>query len=432
MMEEEIRTIPLSLESTVNGISVSIPWAQRQANGAVIVRVHMQSTRHSAGEMLLNDTDLIAIDADERPLRTQVRRFWGYTILGDVTAAHLQTARFDVGFRLDLLATGGQCGLSIAIIRTFRPGEGPKIAGGPWVFKFRVADDQEVATLVRAEATRVEAAQREQAQREQAQREAAERDAAQREIARQARARAEAEAERGRQIRVDRPQQPVEPRREQPEGFTRPERTETDDYAGGAGRGRRPSRFGRPDRGGRDEPRRERTDTPSPGPEQQPSEEPSAARYSYGTPEDIARRPLQQPAEAGPRPLQPEAPVRILQTQAEVAPVTSQSPGDAPARPTRPRVRAPRAGSGSTNRTIEDAVMGPAETALEEMGERPRLSEPVLAVASDPSAGAEPAAGKPAGRIRAARPAAPRAPRTRKSPEEFDPGAVDSAESSAE
>lgn len=32
---------------------------------------------------------------------------------------------------------------------------------------------------------------------------------------------------------------------------------------------------------------------------------------------------------------------------------------------------APRAGSGTTNRVVEDAVMGPAETALEEVGERP-------------------------------------------------------------
>jgi len=184
MVDEEIRTYPFSLEETENGITVSIPWVQRHANGAVIARVHMYSPKHTAGELLLNEGDVIALDQDERPLRTQVRRFWGYTSLGDIAPAHMQTARFDVGFRVDLAATGGHCGLAIAIIRTFRPGEGPKAAGGPWVFRFTVADDAEIAAAIRAEADRAGAAQREASQREAAQREAAERDAAQREAAR--------------------------------------------------------------------------------------------------------------------------------------------------------------------------------------------------------------------------------------------------------
>jgi hypothetical protein len=436
MMDEEIRTIPLSLESTVNGIKVSIPWAQRQANGAVILRVHMQSPRHSAGELLLNDTDLVAIDAEERPLRTQVRRFWGYSALADVTSAHLQTARFDVGFRLDLLATGGQCGLSIAIIRTFRPGEGPKVAGGPWVFKLRVADEAEVAALARLEAARLEAAQREQAQREQAQREqvqreqaqreqvqreqaqreqaqreAAERDAAQREAARFARARAE--AERPDPLRIDRPQQPFEMRREQSEGFVRPDRSDVDEYAGGPGRSRRPARFGRPDRGGRDELRRDTPEFTQPASEQQAVAETAAARFLPVPSEPFAQRPSQPPADMTRQGAQPRenAEARAPQFPSAAAPRTAP-----------PRVRAPRSSSSSTNRMIEAAVLGPAETALEEIGERPRPSPETIPVAlerqseSSQESGAE----KPAARVRAARPAVRRTPRTSKSADDAE------------
>jgi len=47
-IDDEVRTYQIGLESTRNGITVSIPWAQRQANGAVIVRLHIQSPRHQA------------------------------------------------------------------------------------------------------------------------------------------------------------------------------------------------------------------------------------------------------------------------------------------------------------------------------------------------------------------------------------------------
>lgn len=165
MMDDAVRTYPLALEETENGITVSVPWAQRQANGAVIVRIHLVSPRHAAGELLLNEGDVTALDGDERPLRTQVRRFWGYSTLADVTPAHLQTARFDVGFRVDLASTQGECGLVIAIIRTFRPNEGPRAVGGPWVFRLRVADERDVGEAVQAEAARQEAARSEAAQR---------------------------------------------------------------------------------------------------------------------------------------------------------------------------------------------------------------------------------------------------------------------------
>jgi len=184
-IDDEVRTYQIGLESTRNGITVSIPWAQRQANGAVIVRLHIQSPRHQAGELLLNETDVIALDPEERPLRTQVRRVWGYASLGDVTRAHMQTARFDAGFRLDIAATRGYCGLAIALLRTFRPNEGPRTVGGPWVFKFRVADDAEVAQAIRAEAARQQAA-REEAARQEAARQEAARAAAERQAALQA------------------------------------------------------------------------------------------------------------------------------------------------------------------------------------------------------------------------------------------------------
>src|SRR5581483_4828260 len=175
-----------------NGITVSIPWAQRQANGAVIVRVHAQAPRHTAGELLLNESDVIALDPDERPLRTQVRRFWGYSTLDEVTPAHMQTARFDVGFRLDVAGTGGHCGLSIALLRTFRPGEGPRAVGGPWAFHFRVADDAEVAAAAQFESARIEAARQEAARQEAARQDAARADAERREAARLERVRLEA------------------------------------------------------------------------------------------------------------------------------------------------------------------------------------------------------------------------------------------------
>ncbi len=415
-MDDEIRTIPLSLESTINGIAVSIPWAQRQANGAVILRVHMQAPRYSAGELLLNEGDLIALDPDERPLRTQVRRFWGYTALSDVTAAHLQTARFDVGFRLDLLASRGQGGLSISIIRTFRPGEGPKAVGGPWVFKFRVVDENEIASLARSEAARIEAAQREQAQREQMQRDVAERDAAQREAARLARARAE--AERGGPLRTDRlqpssispsSQSPLpinEGRREPYEGYGRPDRGDGDEYA--AGRGRRPSRFGRRDSAGRDDSRRDVL-------------EPPHTRQS-------------QPVQA-PLSMPPASPVEPPPPAAEPSlPAPEQASPSAPVSPVRAtasRSRGPRSVASAANRTIEDAVMGPAETALEAVGERPRAlaTDPAQISSSDHAADDVPSDEKPAARARTTRPAAPRrAPRAtvRKSGSEDEGGPSDS------
>src|SRR5581483_4840403 len=174
-----------------NGITVSIPWAQRQANGAVIVRVHAQAPRYQAGELLLNESDVIALDPDERPLRTQVRRFWGYSALDEVTPAHMQTARYDVGFRLDVAGTGGHCGLSIALLRTFRPGEGPRAVGGPWAFHFRVADDAEVAAAAQFESARIEAARQEAARQEAARQETARAEAERREALRQERARIE-------------------------------------------------------------------------------------------------------------------------------------------------------------------------------------------------------------------------------------------------
>src|SRR5579883_871708 len=183
MPDEEIRTYQLSLEQTVNGVTASIPWAQRQPSGAVIVRIHLRSPRYTAGELLLNEGDLIALDPDERPLRTQVRRFWGYQALADVSPAHLETARFDAGFRLDIASSDGWCGLNIAIVRAFNPQEGPRAIGGPWVFRFRVADDREVA-LARAEAERIERERQEAAQREAERQEAARREAQQREAER--------------------------------------------------------------------------------------------------------------------------------------------------------------------------------------------------------------------------------------------------------
>ncbi len=79
--------------------------------------------------------------------------------------------------------------------------------------------------------------------------------------------------------------------------------------------------------------------------------------------------------------------------------------------------------------------MGPAETALEEMGERPRSSEPapVPALAAGQSGEADLSLDQPvAGRVRAARPAVRRAPRTRKSPDGSGAEAADKGESSVE
>lgn len=240
MNESDIRTYTLSLVQEANGITVSIPWAQRQANGAVIVRVHAQAPRYQAGELLLNESDVIALDPDERPLRTQVRRFWGYSTLDEVTPAHMQTARYDVGFRLDVAGTGGHCGLSIALLRTFRPGEGPRAVGGPWAFRFRVADDAEAAAAAEAENARIEAARLEAARQEAARQEAARIEAERREALRQERARSEG-------VRAERlaAQQPSEATNQAAEPAQRPprpaeERREPE-------RQRRPGRFLRPD-----------------------------------------------------------------------------------------------------------------------------------------------------------------------------------------
>ncbi|MHB8578210.1 MAG: hypothetical protein ACYDCQ_23100, partial [Dehalococcoidia bacterium] len=248
MMEEDVRTYHVAQEATADGITVSVPWIQRQANGAVIARLHISSPRYTAGELLLTEQDLTALDPEERPLRTQVRRFWGYTLLKDVTAAHLQTARFDVGFRADIAATRGLCGLSISIIRTFRPGEGPRAAGGPWVVRFPIADEAEIAAALEAEAARQEAAQREAAQREAA-REAAQREATQREAARLERIRQEnarLEATRLERLAALRPPEPVA----QPAPVVAPEPVASieSDYptiTQPSDRGRRPPRFGR-------------------------------------------------------------------------------------------------------------------------------------------------------------------------------------------
>ena len=191
-LDDEVRTFQIGLETTRNGVTVEAPWVQRQANGAVIVRLHIRSPQHQAGELLLNDTDVIALDPDERPLRTQVRRVWGYATLDDVTPAHMETARFDVGFRLDIAASRGFCGLAIALLRAFNPTEGPRAIGGPWVFKFRVADDDEVAEAVRNEAARQQAAREEAARQEAARQEAARLAAERREAALNDRGRAEA------------------------------------------------------------------------------------------------------------------------------------------------------------------------------------------------------------------------------------------------
>jgi len=329
MVDEEIRTYPFSLEETENGITVSIPWVQRHANGAVIARVHMYSPKHTAGELLLNEGDVIALDQDERPLRTQVRRFWGYTSLGDIAPAHMQTARFDVGFRVDLAATGGHCGLAVAIIRTFRPGEGPKAAGGPWVFRFRVADDVEIAAAIRAEAARAEAVQREASQRESAQRDAAERDGAQREAARQARLRSE--AERAAQVRPRDTQYDSEPRFESGDGMQRVARVEGDEDGQGLGPGRRVQRFGRLERGVREDQRREPAETAADDSEPQPEQE------------------------SLPRP--PMARTRV-------------QPG----------------GLGDERRIAASAIMGPAETAAEAVGEAfPRDTTPETAAESAPA-----------------------------------------------
>src|SRR5579875_1124936 len=115
-IDDEVRTYQIGLESTRNGITVSIPWAQRQANGAVIVRLHIQSPRHQAGELPLNETDVIALDPEERPLRPQARRLWRYPSPGAVPRAPMPTARFDAAFRLDLPATRGYCALPIALL----------------------------------------------------------------------------------------------------------------------------------------------------------------------------------------------------------------------------------------------------------------------------------------------------------------------------
>lgn len=241
MNDSDIRTYTLSLVQEANGITVSIPWAQRQANGAVIVRVHAQTPRYQAGELLLNESDVIALDPDERPLRTQVRRFWGYSALDEVTPAHMQTARYDVGFRLDVAGTGGHCGLSIALMRTFRPGEGPRAVGGPWAFRFRVADDAEVAAAAAAENARIEAARAEAARQEAARQEAARAEAERREALRQERARID--AARAERLPVQPPQaeaagQGVEPAQRLPHAAE--ERREAE-------RSRRPGRFLRPD-----------------------------------------------------------------------------------------------------------------------------------------------------------------------------------------
>ncbi|HLZ71960.1 MAG TPA: hypothetical protein VKV26_18810 [Dehalococcoidia bacterium] len=239
MNDSDIRTYPLSLTEEANGITVSIPWAQRQANGAVIVRVHAQAPRHTAGELLLNESDLIALDPDERPLRTQVRRFWGYSTLEEVTPAHMQTARFDVGFRLDLASSGGHCGLSIALLRSFRPGEGPRAVGGPWAFRFRVADDAEVAAAAQAEGARIEAARLEAARAEAARQESGRLDAERREATRQERARIEAaRAERLASLRGEAEAVPAE-------AAARFPRPPDDRYE--ANGGRRPGRFLRPE-----------------------------------------------------------------------------------------------------------------------------------------------------------------------------------------
>lgn len=240
MNDADIRTYTLSLVQEANGITVSIPWAQRQANGAVIVRVHAQAPHHSAGELLLNETDVIALDPDERPLRTQVRRFWGYSALEEVTPAHMQTARYDVGFRLDVAGTGGHCGLSIALLRTFRPGEGPRAVGGPWAFSFRVADDAEVAAAAEAENTRIEAARADAARQEAVRQETARVEAERREAQRQERARLE--AARGERLAA---QQPADSSNLSAEPAQRPPRPAEERREGD--RSRRPGRFLRPE-----------------------------------------------------------------------------------------------------------------------------------------------------------------------------------------
>jgi len=362
MVDEEIRTYPFSLEETENGITVSIPWVQRHANGAVIARVHMYSPKHTAGELLLNEGDVIALDQDERPLRTQVRRFWGYTSLGDIAPAHMQTARFDVGFRVDLAATGGHCGLAIAIIRTFRPGEGPKAAGGPWVFRFTVADDAEIAAAIRAEADRAGAAQREASQREAAQREAAERDAAQREAARQARLRAD--AERAAQVRTRDTEYASEPRSEVTDGIPRLARAEGDEYGQGLGRGRRLQRFGQPERGPRGDERREPIEATADGPEPETEPEPaprapvprdSVQRGSLRDERRIAEAAIMGPAETAAEAV----------GEAEPAPAAPK-----PARTRAPRAK-PRPGPRATSASAEPAP----ETPEGESGSQPGDAE---------------------------------------------------------
>jgi len=249
MNDEEIRTYPVALEVEQNEITMSIPWAQRQPNGAVIARVHVRSPKYSAGELLLAESDLVALDPDERPLRTQVRRVWGYGSLAELTPEHLQTARFDVGFRIDLAATRGGCGLSVAIVRTFRPGAGPKAVGGPWVFRLRVADEQEIAAAVRADAARQEALRQESARQEAARQEALRLEMERREAARLERLRVEA-------MRVERPvqqrperlvQAPVDVAAEN-ERYVRAERAENASGGQLDTRSRRPPRFVRPER----------------------------------------------------------------------------------------------------------------------------------------------------------------------------------------
>jgi hypothetical protein len=302
MNDTDIRTYTLSLMHEANGVTVSIPWAQRQANGAVIVRVHAQAARHTAGELLLNESDVIALDPDERPLRTQVRRFWGYSTLDEVTPAHMQTARFDVGFRLDVAGTGGHCGLSIALLRTFRPGEGPRAVGGPWAFHFRVADDAEVAAAAQAESARIEAARQEAARHEAARQEAGRLEAERREAIRQERARIEAvRAERlTAQRQLEGEAHPAEPA--QPSARAVDERRDTD-------RLRRPSRFLRPDQVARGEDETAPLETASPPAASAPPaveaaapSEPAEAAQEIveaavmGTEPQVAPRPGRRPA----------------------------------------------------------------------------------------------------------------------------------------
>ncbi len=320
MNDTEIRTYSLSLTQEANGITVSIPWAQRQANGAIIVRVHVQAGRHSAGELLLNESDVIALDPDERPLRTQVRRFWGYSALEEVTPAHMQTARFDVGFRLDVASSGGHCGLSIALMRSFRPGEGPSAVGGPWAFRFRVADDAEAAEAAQAEGARIEAARQEAARHEAARQEAARLDAERREANRLERARIDA-------ARAERPvpQRPPEFEGQLAEPGQRPARLPDDRRE--VDRARRPGRFLRPGQIAQSE------DEAPPG----PAAVPTPSEPVESVPEIIEAAVMGTEPEIIPRPARRGARTSRAAAPAEAA-TGDQTPPDQPT----PARRAPR------------------------------------------------------------------------------------------